>query len=131
VAAPTIQIDGLKNLLQGFQPSRRIENAVELFFQSWNNRDFKSLANQFADDCTFEDTSFPKPFQGKREINRHFRLLADATTSKFVLDDIAIGDDHKIAVLYHVEQDDAIVPNSRHCAFYTLDRQTGYDHIRG
>lgn len=126
VTAPTIQIDALKNLLQGFQPSRRPENAVELFFQSWNNRDFNSLANQFADDCTFEDTSFPKPFQGKSEINRHFRLLADATTSKFVLDDIAVdNDNNKIAVLYHVEQDNAIVPNSRHCAFYTLDRQTG------
>jgi ketosteroid isomerase-like protein len=124
VSKPTIQNDLLINLLQGLQEGRKIENTVELFFQSWNKRDLKCLADQIADDCVFEDATFPKPFRGKKEINRHFRLLADATTSKFVLDDIAVGDNKKVAVLYHVEQDNTVVPNSRHCAFYTLD------HIR-
>lgn len=102
-------------------------NAVRQFFQAWNSRDLNALANQFADDCTFEDVTYPGPFDGKDAINRHFRLLADATASQFVLDNVAVGgaNNGKIGVLYHLEQNDVILSNSRHCSFFTLDEESG------
>jgi ketosteroid isomerase-like protein len=109
---------------QGTQGGRST-NAVESFFQAWNNRDLNTLVDQFAEDCTFEDATYPGPFDGKDAINRHFRLLADATTTQFVLNEIAVGADDKIAVQYRLEEDNEILPYSRHCAFYTLDQETG------
>ena len=103
------------------------QNAIELFFQSWNNRDLNSLVSQFADDCVFEDATYPGPCSGKEAVNRHFRILAGAaTTSLIVVDDMVIAQDKsKGAVLYHVEQDGIIQPSSRHGAFFSLDPDSG------
>lgn len=107
--------------------SKSPPNAVELFFQAWINRDLDSLVDQLADDCVFEDATFPRPFFGKEAVDRHFRILAGAATNAyFVVDDTAVAKDKsKGAVLYHVEQDGSVQPNSRHCAFFTLNPESG------
>lgn len=103
-----------------------VSNTVDQFFQAWNERDFNALINQFADDCTFEDANYPGPFEGKDAINRHFRLLADTTTSQqqFVLDNMAVTS-AKVGVLYHLEENNEVVPDSRHSSFFTLDEDSG------
>lgn len=102
-------------------------NAIDLFFQAWNNRNLDSLEDLLAEDCVFEDATYPRPCFGKAAVNRHFRILAGAeTTSNFVVDDTAVAKDKsKGAVLYHVEQDGSVQPNSRHCAFFALDPRSG------
>jgi hypothetical protein len=83
------------------------------------------LAAQFNKDSMFEDASYLSPIQGREDIERHFRLVADSTNCKVVVvDDIATDkSDSKISVLYHFETttDNQAVPNSRHLAFFTLD----------
>lgn len=81
------------------------------------------MMDQFADECAYEDTKFPGPFEGKAVIERHFRLLADSSSTNevVVLDDKAVSvDGDKIGVKYHLEVDGKVLPDSRHCAFFTV-----------
>jgi ketosteroid isomerase-like protein len=101
-------------------------NAVDQFFRAWNSRDFEALQNQFRNDCTFDDATYPGPFEGNDAINRHFRLLAASTEQTFVLDNMAVGSNtNTIAVLYHVEESDKVVPNSRRWRKLTLKTHHG------
>jgi len=103
------------------------KNSVEVFFKAWNDRKLVTAIDQFAIDATFEDASYPTPFEGKEDINRHFSLLADNSLQLFVLDDIAIDEArNKVAAFYHVEEEDGKTKsNSRHIAFFTLNESTG------
>lgn len=45
-----------------FTPS----DSIEQFYECINNKNVKQLSTYLANDCVYEDFSFPKPFQGKK-----------------------------------------------------------------
>jgi hypothetical protein len=77
----------------------------------------------FADDCQYEDTVFPDPFDGKAALQKHLYLCADSMppTFSFVIDDVADGK-HKLGVKWHVENAGKPLPFTRGCSFYTIDK---------
>lgn len=121
----------LGNIMESFgtqkgEDSTSDTNAVQTVFQAWNDGDLTTLVNQFDEDCVFDDTSYYETFDGKGAINRHFRLLADAKKdAQFVVDDMIVDDNDKVAVCYHLETEEVEIPNSRRTAFYTLDPESG------
>lgn len=99
---------------------------VERFFHAWNRQDMTTAIAQFDEDCVYEDGTFYTPFEGKREIQRELLLRQDATSEPvlYVVDELAVSND-KVGVKYHLEMEGNILPNSRHCAFYTINASTG------
>mmetsp|Transcript_8442 Transcript_8442/g.13021 ORF Transcript_8442/g.13021 Transcript_8442/m.13021 type:complete len:617 (-) Transcript_8442:46-1896(-) len=117
----------LTNVFENAVREKTRRYPVSVFFEAWNERDLTKCIDQFGTDAIFEDASYPAPFCGKDDINRHFRLLADTSSSQFILDEIAIDDEnHKIAAYYHVEDGNGnVIENSRHITFFTMDGETG------
>eukprot|EP00544_Gedaniella_sp_CCMP2646_P004307 CAMPEP_0202492340 /NCGR_PEP_ID=MMETSP1361-20130828/9092_1 /ASSEMBLY_ACC=CAM_ASM_000849 /TAXON_ID=210615 /ORGANISM="Staurosira complex sp., Strain CCMP2646" /LENGTH=565 /DNA_ID=CAMNT_0049122535 /DNA_START=267 /DNA_END=1964 /DNA_ORIENTATION=+ len=102
--------------------------SVEQFFQAWNRQDIVVAVNQFAPDCIYEDGTYYSPLKGKRAIQRELLLRCDATAEPvlYIVDDLAIPPaKDKVGVKYHMERNGVILPNSRHCAFYTINTLTG------
>jgi hypothetical protein len=102
--------------------------SVEQFFQAWNRQDIVVAVNQFAPDCIYEDGTYYSPLKGKRAIQRELLLRCDATAEPvlYIVDDLAIPTaKDKVGVKYHMERNGVILPNSRHCAFYTINALTG------
>ncbi|KAI2507174.1 hypothetical protein MHU86_7240 [Fragilaria crotonensis] len=57
--------------------SKSPPSAIELFFQAWNNRDLDSLVDQLADDCVYEDATFPRPFLARKPSTGTFEFLPE------------------------------------------------------
>lgn len=60
----------------------------------------------FTEDCQYEDTLYPKAFQGKENLRKHLLKVADALPDSFgfVLDEISDGG-NTIGVQWHVSSD--------------------------
>ena len=82
----------------------------------------------FTDDCTYDDTQYAEPFQGKPALRKHLlRVAANLPQSfEFVIDDLAISSNGaKIGVQWHVENNGEQLPFTRGCSFYTCDEESG------
>lgn len=82
----------------------------------------------FTDDCTYDDTQYAKPFEGKPALRKHLlRVAANLPQSfQFVIDDLAISaNGQKVGVQWHVENNGETLPFTRGCSFYTCDETTG------
>ena len=106
--------------------SKPMISAPERYFAAWNQRDMDAAVQVFADDCQYEDTVFPEPFDGKQALKKHLLLCEESlpSTFSFVIDDIADAGD-KLGVKWHVENNGEQMPFTRGLSFYTVDVATG------
>jgi len=117
--------------------SNKVTTPVEEFFDAWNRQDTDAAVAQFAEDCVYEDGTYYTPFEGRKELQREFLLRQGSTLEpvKYVIDDLAVSSARdKVGVKYHLEMNGNIIPDSRHCAFYTINTfngliQTCYDVV--
>jgi hypothetical protein len=87
----------------------------------------------FTDDCTYDDTVFPQPFQGKEPLLKHLQLCANAfpPTFRFIVDDICedIRGGDKLAIRWHLENNGEKLPFTRGLSFYRLDGELIKDGV--
>jgi len=87
-----------------------------------------SAVECFTEDCTYDDTQYPEPFQGKPALRKHLlKVAANLPQSfQFVIDDLAVSNNgEKVGVQWHVENNGEQLPFTRGCSFYTCDLDTG------
>lgn len=94
----------------------------EQYFAAWNERDMTKAVALFSNDCEYDDTAFPAPFRGKEALENHLRLCANCfpPTFQFCVDDLVIGNDDKVLVRWHVENEGKELFFTRGCSFYNL-----------
>ncbi|KAL8053906.1 hypothetical protein ABFX02_05G103400 [Erythranthe guttata] len=95
---------------------------VTQFYSAINDKNLKKLDSLIAEDCLYEDYSFPKPFRGKKEV---LRFLEQLTTSmghnmKFHVNHICEGNDYTAGVNWHLDWNKIQVPFTRGCSYYSL-----------
>jgi len=107
----------------------------EQYFTAWNQRDMDMAVSVFTDTVTYDDTAFPDPFSGKDNLRRHLFICANAfpPTFTFEVDDLVSAGD-RMAVLWHVENNNEPLPFTQGCSFYKLDAakrkiQDGIDFV--
>lgn len=101
---------------------------VERFFDAWNRGDVDAAVAQFAEDGIYEDGTYYTPFEGRQAIQRELLLRQDSTVERvlYIMDELVVSSTkNKVGVKYHLEVNEKILPNSRHCAFYTINTNTG------
>jgi ketosteroid isomerase-like protein len=100
--------------------------AIRKYFEAWNRRDMETACDQFADECSYEDTQYAGAFTGKDALKSHLFRVADALppTFEFCIDDVADGGD-TVGVQWHVENGGVELPFTRGCSMYKADPRTG------
>ncbi|KAI3792398.1 hypothetical protein L2E82_06275 [Cichorium intybus] len=101
-------------------------NTVRQFYKYMNEKNLKQLENYISNDCFFEDYSFPKPFNGKKEVLRFLEQLITGMGQniEFHVAHIYEGDDDLIVgVNWHLEWKNRQVPFTRGCSLYRLTRE--------
>lgn len=86
----------------------------------------ESAADLFDEDCTYEDTLYPKVFVGKEQIKGHLLNVASAVPDSFSFVVDVVSEDPKtnnIGVQWHVESDGQQLPFTRGCSMYTVNAQ--------
>ena len=96
----------------------------EEYFACWNRRDIKAAVDKFTDDCAYDDTVFPEPFDGKEALWKHLGYCAESvpSTFRFVADDVVDGGD-SVGVVWHVENNGEELPFTRGCSVYEIDQR--------
>mmetsp|Transcript_88184 Transcript_88184/g.273244 ORF Transcript_88184/g.273244 Transcript_88184/m.273244 type:complete len:472 (+) Transcript_88184:47-1462(+) len=100
--------------------------SVRKYFEAWNDRDMAVACEQFAEDCSYEDTQYAGAFTGKEALEKHLYKVADALppTFRFCIDEIADAGE-TVGVQWHVENDGQPLPFTRGCSMYKADPATG------
>ncbi|XAR55085.1 hypothetical protein NMG60_11030468 [Bertholletia excelsa] len=93
---------------------------IKQFYTCINDRDLKQLAGLVSKDCSFDDCSFLKPFQGRKEVMEFFgQLLASMGQNvDFKVELVCEGDDYTIGVSWHLEWNKIEIPFTRGCSFF-------------
>ncbi|CAA2970429.1 Hypothetical predicted protein [Olea europaea subsp. europaea] len=92
------------------------------FYSAINGKNLKQLDKLIANDCFFEDYSFPTPFKGKKEA-LHFldQLIACmGQNMKFNVEHIWQGDESTAGANWHLDWNKITVPFTRGCSYYKL-----------
>ncbi|CAL5433156.1 unnamed protein product [Camellia sinensis] len=81
-------------------------DSIKQFYTSINEKNVNKLCEFISDDCYFDDCSFIKPFQGKKEV---MEFLGQLITSmgqnvKFKIGHVCERDDFTIGVTWHLAQ---------------------------
>lgn len=59
----------------------------EQYYQSWNRNE--DASHLFADNIVYDDTAFPQPLRGKKELMQHLEVCRQALSfTQFVVDDV-------------------------------------------
>ncbi|GER31299.1 nuclear transport factor 2 family protein [Striga asiatica] len=77
---------------------------IVLFYSAINEKNMKQLDAIIAEDCFFDDFSFPKPFQGKKEV-MHFLeqlIMCMGQNMQFNIEHICRGEDNSVGVNWHL-----------------------------
>lgn len=92
------------------------------FYSTINGKNLKQLDKLIADDCFFEDYSFPTPFKGKKEaLNFLDQLIACmGRNMKFNVEHIWQGDDSTAGANWHLDWNKISVPFTRGCSYYKV-----------
>eukprot|EP01041_Mallomonas_annulata_P007423 gene7423-15166_t len=107
------------------QQTKSSTDVISKYFEFWNQRKMSDAASLFSEDCEYEDTLYPGAFTGKVALKNHLFKVADAVppSFRFIVDDIAVGNNGKIGVQWHVESDGQPLPFTRGCSMYTVNKQ--------
>ncbi|GFQ05823.1 hypothetical protein PHJA_002726400 [Phtheirospermum japonicum] len=95
---------------------------IVLFYSAINEKNLKQLNEMIADNCFFEDYSFPKPFRGKKEV-LHFLeqlIMCMGQNMQFNVEHICEGNDNSVGVNWHLDWNKIQVPFTRGCSNYSL-----------
>lgn len=95
---------------------------VRAYFEAWNARDMELACEQWAEDCTYDDTQYPDAFVGKAALRSHLLKVAAALPESFafVVDELADGGS-VVGVQWHVESGGAPLPFTRGCSVYKCE----------
>lgn len=97
---------------------------VERFFSYWNERDMETALSFCDEDCIFEDTLFPRTYNGRDEIRIHLNNVANALPSnfQFIIDEIAEDKSSgNVGIQWHVEADGKSIPFTRGASMYKVN----------
>ncbi|KAL8498500.1 hypothetical protein ACS0TY_021726 [Phlomoides rotata] len=76
------------------------------FYSAINNKRLKQLEELIAEDCFFEDYSFPTPFQKKKEVLHFLKQLitcmGEDQNMQFNVEHICEGNDYTASVNWHL-----------------------------
>lgn len=100
---------------------------VEKFWQICNTNVFTDTLPLFTENAVYHDTLYPTPFVGKSEITKHMENmeLVLPKGARYVLDDLAIGEE-RVGARWHVETSDGFeIPLSRGASMYTVVNDDG------
>ncbi|MDJ0737504.1 MAG: nuclear transport factor 2 family protein [Nostocaceae cyanobacterium] len=100
---------------------------IKSMYEAINRRDITAAMEFIDDNCVYQDLNFPQPFQGKQAVQQLLEESCQGIPDDllFVIDDLTIGDDFAVGVLWHVELDGIPFPNGRGVSFYRLSQTTG------
>ncbi|KAK6935428.1 hypothetical protein RJ641_035583 [Dillenia turbinata] len=93
---------------------------IKTFYTCINEKNLEQLGIFISDNCHFEDSSFQKPFDGKKKV-MHFleQLIACMGPSvKFKLGHICEGEELTVGVDWHLEWKEYQIPFTRGSSFY-------------
>ncbi|CAA0838785.1 Nuclear transport factor 2 (NTF2) family protein [Striga hermonthica] len=95
---------------------------IMLFYSAINEKNMKQLDGMIAEDCFFDDFSFPKPFQGKKEVMRFLEqlIMSMGQNMQFNIEHICGGEDNSVGVNWHLDWNKIQVPFTRGCSNYSL-----------
>ncbi|KAI3453748.1 hypothetical protein Pfo_010411 [Paulownia fortunei] len=95
---------------------------IVLFYSAINEKNLKQMDKLIAEDCLFEDFSFPKPFQGKKEVLHFLEQLTMCMgqNMQFNVKHICEGNDNTAGVNWHLDWNKIQVPFTRGCSYYSL-----------
>jgi ketosteroid isomerase-like protein len=119
------QQNGRLHAMNIFSP-KKTKTSIENFLDAFNDRNLDDALLYFAEDAEFLDSSFPSPFRGAKELERHFRLLSEASSIRYVVDQV-VSDKaaNKLGVLFHVEDGDGTpMENGKGTALLTVDKES-------
>ncbi|KAL1830480.1 hypothetical protein ACET3Z_000131 [Daucus carota] len=107
-----------------FTPS----DTVEQFYECINYKNVTKLGQFLANDCVYEDFSFPKPFQGKKEVLNYFQQLTKSMGDniEFNAEIISKGeeDDHfTIAVYWYLDWNKIQIPFTKGFSIFILSKR--------
>ncbi|CAL5356166.1 unnamed protein product [Camellia sinensis] len=79
-------------------------DSIKQFYTSINEKNLNKLREFISDNCYFDDCSFIKPFQGKKEVMEFFGQLITSMGQnvKFKIGHMCEGDDFTIGVTWHL-----------------------------
>ncbi|BBN07842.1 hypothetical protein MPTK1_4g06800 [Marchantia polymorpha subsp. ruderalis] len=102
---------------------RQAVDIVQDFYELVNQRDYVSVSSLFAEDCFYEDFTFPEPIKGREEILKFFEkvMTSMGPELKFAIDDITRNDPDAVGVIWHLELKGKQFPFSRGCSFYRCE----------
>lgn len=120
------QQNGCLHALDIFCSPKKTKTSIENFLNAFNNRNLDDVFLYFAEDVEFLDSSFSSPFRGAKELERHFRLLSEASSIRYVVDQV-VSDKagNKVGVLFHVEDGEGTpIENGKGTALITVDKES-------
>ncbi|KAK9281899.1 hypothetical protein L1049_004806 [Liquidambar formosana] len=97
-----------------------LSETIMQFYTCINEKNLNQLSEFITDDCFFDDFSFLKPFQGKKEVMHFFEQLTASMGQnvKFSIGHVWCGDEFTAAVYWHLEWKKRHIPFTRGCSFY-------------
>jgi|ERR1712003_8290 len=104
------------------------ESVVRGMYEAINERN-ADAALQFVDqNCLYEDLNFPEPKKGIQEVEELFRSSCESIPRglDFVVDEITEGggNSKSVGVVWHVEINGLVFPNTRGCSFYRISEES-------
>lgn len=102
-------------------------DTIEQFYECINNKNVTKLGKYLASDCVYEDFSFPKSFQGKKEVLNYFQQLTKCMGDniEFNVEIISKGDDDDhftIAVYWHLDWNKIQIPFTKGFSLFVLSK---------
>ncbi|KAG5539625.1 hypothetical protein RHGRI_019983 [Rhododendron griersonianum] len=93
---------------------------IKQFYACINKKDLNQLGEFISDDCFFDDCSFYRPFQGKKEVMEFFgQLLASMGPNiEFKIRLVSGGNDYTTGVIWHLEWNEKKIPLTKGSSFY-------------
>ncbi|KAF6162190.1 hypothetical protein GIB67_008319 [Kingdonia uniflora] len=100
-------------------------DSIIQFYNCINRKNPKKLEKFISQDCYFEDYSFLKPFEGKKEVVGFFEQLMECMGKnvRFIIESQCEGDNLSIAVTWRLVWKDQPIPFTKGCSFYEFSKQ--------
>ncbi|GMY30394.1 hypothetical protein FCV25MIE_25636 [Fagus crenata] len=98
---------------------------VKKFYTCINNKNLMQLREFIAEDCYFEECSFPQPFHGRKEVMQFLEQLTESMGQnvKFNIGLVCEGDKSTAGVKWHLEWKNSQIPFTRGCSFFECSKQ--------
>ncbi|KAM4074840.1 hypothetical protein ACB094_10G124400 [Castanea mollissima] len=98
---------------------------ISKFYTSINSKGLDDLREIISEDCYFEECSFLRPFEGKKEVMQFLEELTESMGEnvKFSFGHICVGDDYTAGVKWHLEWKKSQIPFTRGASFFECSNE--------